>query len=32
MDKLQKTITVKAAPFGIKDKIGYMFGDIGNNF
>ncbi|CAJ1229876.1 melibiose carrier protein [Levilactobacillus zymae] len=32
MDKTQKTITVSAAPFNIKDKIGYMFGDIGNNF
>ncbi|WP_203650252.1 MFS transporter [Secundilactobacillus yichangensis] len=32
MDKTQKTVTVAAAPFGIKDKIGYMFGDIGNNF
>lgn len=32
MDKMQKTVTVKSAPFGIKDKIGYMFGDIGNNF
>ena len=32
MDKTQKTVTVHAAPFGIKDKLGYMFGDIGNNF
>ncbi|WP_040470998.1 MFS transporter [Lentilactobacillus kisonensis] len=32
MDKTQKTILVDAHPFGIKDKIGYMFGDIGNNF
>ncbi len=32
MDKSQKTVTIEAAPFGIKDKIGYMFGDIGNNF
>ncbi|MBT9671081.1 MFS transporter [Secundilactobacillus kimchicus] len=32
MDKTQKTVTVAAAPFNIKDKVGYMFGDIGNNF
>ncbi len=32
MDKTQKTVTVSASPFGIKDKVGYMFGDIGNNF
>ncbi|MDP0530249.1 MFS transporter, partial [Lacticaseibacillus paracasei] len=32
MEKTQKTITVAAAPFNIKDRIGYMFGDIGNNF
>ncbi len=31
-NKTQKTIAVSADPFGIKDKIGYMFGDIGNNF
>ena len=22
----------KAAPFGMKDKVGYMFGDFGNDF
>ncbi|MCI1276097.1 MAG: MFS transporter, partial [Pediococcus acidilactici] len=32
MDKTQKTVTIDAAPFNIKDKVGYMFGDIGNNF
>ncbi|MBS1005047.1 MFS transporter [Levilactobacillus brevis] len=32
MEKTQKTITLAAAPFNIKDRIGYMFGDIGNNF
>ncbi len=28
----QKTIIASNAPFSIKDKLGYMFGDIGNNF
>ncbi|MGO1969862.1 MAG: hypothetical protein ACTIIZ_06910 [Levilactobacillus brevis] len=28
MEKTQKTITVAAAPFNIKDRIGYMFGDM----
>ncbi|KRK39376.1 Na+ xyloside symporter related transporter [Levilactobacillus parabrevis ATCC 53295] len=32
LDKTQKTVTIDAAPFNIKDRIGYMFGDIGNNF
>ncbi|WP_283680260.1 glycoside-pentoside-hexuronide (GPH):cation symporter [Lentilactobacillus sp. Marseille-Q4993] len=32
MQNTQKTVTVQTHPFGIKDKIGYMFGDIGNNF
>lgn len=32
MDKTQKTITLNTKPFNIKDKVGYMFGDIGNNF
>ncbi len=32
MDKTQKTIITSDKPFNIKDKIGYMFGDIGNNF
>lgn len=32
LDKTQKTVTIDAAPFNIKDKVGYMFGDIGNNF
>lgn len=28
----ETALTVHAAPFGIKDKIGYMFGDLGNCF
>lgn len=28
----QRTITINAHPFDWHDKIGYMFGDIGNNF
>ncbi|WP_040470665.1 MFS transporter [Lentilactobacillus kisonensis] len=32
MDKTQKTVFIDSHPFNIKDKIGYMFGDIGNNF
>lgn len=32
LDKTQKTITLNTKPFNIKDKVGYMFGDIGNNF
>ena len=28
----QRTITIDAHPFDWHDKIGYMFGDIGNNF
>ncbi len=28
----QRTVTIKAHPFDWRDKIGYMFGDIGNNF
>lgn len=31
-NKGQRTITVQAHPFDWHDKIGYMFGDIGNNF
>lgn len=31
-NKGQRTITIKAHPFDIRDKVGYMFGDIGNNF
>ena len=27
---MEKTKTVK--PFGLKDKVGYMFGDFGNDF
>lgn len=28
----QRTVTIKAHAFDWHDKIGYMFGDIGNNF
>ena len=31
-NKGQRTFTVNAHPFDWRDKIGYMFGDIGNNF
>lgn len=31
-NKGQRTVTINAHPFDWHDKIGYMFGDIGNNF
>jgi GPH family glycoside/pentoside/hexuronide:cation symporter len=31
MDNLQKTTVDNSVPFGMKDKIGYAFGDLGNN-
>ena len=31
-DSNMRALKVKAAPFGIKDKIGYLTGDMGNCF
>lgn len=32
METSQQTVTVKTHPFDIRDRIGYMLGDTGNNF